>query len=227
MSSAGACAAQLQASTRQTSAPTAILIDDDLSVRESLEPLLFGAGWRVQAFECAEDFLSSEWPTGPRCLILDLMLPRVSGLDLQARVAALGAMATLPIIFITGFGDVLMSVRAMKAGAVEFLMKPLDDEALLVAVEEALQRSRTALAEAQETLVLLQRYGSLTSREREVMHLVIRGLLNKQAGAELGISEITVKAHRGRVMRKMQAHSLPDLVVMTAKLRTATRAVAS
>lgn len=227
MNTAGAYAAKLQSSVPRPTPPAVFLVDDDLSIRESLEPLLFGAGWRVETFECAEEFLSREWAATPSCLLLDIKLPKVSGLDVQARLATLGVTATMPIIFITGYADVPTSVRAMKAGAVEFLMKPLDDCAVLAAVQEALERSRVALAEGQEKRALGEKYASLSTRERQVMQLVSQGLLNKQVGAKLGISEITVKAHRGRMMRKMQAHSLPDLVIMTSKLYGGAVAVAS
>jgi FixJ family two-component response regulator len=219
MNSSDTSAVPLQSAvTRHAAPPLVFVLDDDVSVRESLKPLLLSAGWAVETFECAHDFLACDRPATPGCLILDLRLPHVSGLEVQARLASLGAAATLPIIFITGFGDVPTSVRAMKAGAVEFLTKPLDDDAVLAAVQEAVEGSRVALAEVRETKAVSERYASLSAREREVLELVVRGLMNKQVGAELGISEITVKAHRGRMMRKMQARSLPDLVVMNARL---------
>jgi FixJ family two-component response regulator len=219
MNSAGAYLSGLTLSGASRALPIVFVIDDDVSVCESLELLLFSAGRHVQIFRCAQDFLACERPPGPSCLILDLNLPDLSGLDLQTRLAARGTAATTPIIFITGFGDIPTTVRAMKSGAIEFLTKPINDDALLVAVEEALDRSRAALAEEFEVQVLRDRYASLSVREREVMQLVVRGILNKQVGAELGISEITVKAHRGRVMRKMEAQSLVDLVVMGARLQ--------
>ncbi len=198
--------------------PIVFVIDDDISVRESLDLLLFSAGYRVATFGSAEEFLAYERPRCPCCLVLDLNLPNLNGLDLQSQIVAGGAAATLPIIFITGFGDVQATVRAMKGGAVEFLTKPFDERSLLDAVDVAVRRSVAAVAGETETRVLLERYTSLSVRERQVMRLVISGLLNKQAAAELGISEVTVKAHRGRAMRKMQADSLAHLVVMAGKI---------
>lgn len=195
-----------------------IVIDDDVSVRESLELLLMSAGHAVQTWATATEFLACERPDGPCCLILDLNLPDLNGIELQSRIGAGGATATMPIIFITGRGDVRSTVRAMKGGAVEFLTKPFDHDILLNAVEDALERSRVALSTAFEFNTLRQRYALLSGREQEVMGLVSKGLLNKQVGSRLGISEITVKAHRGRVMRKMQAGSLADLVVIAGKL---------
>jgi FixJ family two-component response regulator len=199
-------------------AAVVFVIDDDVSVRESLELLMMSAGWRVELFATAEAFLAFERPVVPSCLILDINLPELSGIDLQARMAAGAVATTLPIIFITGRSDVRTTVRAMKAGAFEFLTKPFDHDTLLSAVDDALRRSSAAIFEAVEIETIRCRYESLSCREREVMARVIRGLLNKQIAADLGISEITVKAHRGRVMRKMQADSLADLVVIAARL---------
>jgi FixJ family two-component response regulator len=191
------------------------VVDDDVSVRESLELLIRTAGWQPEVFESAHQFLSRPRPAVPCCLVLDVTLPGLNGLELQKRLAA---RTDMPIIFITGHGDVPMTVEAMKAGAVEFLTKPFRDDVLLNAVRGAIERSRDALRHDSEMQGLRERYASLTSREREVMVLVVSGLLNKQVGGELGISEITVKAHRGQVMRKMKADSLPDLVTMAARL---------
>ena len=191
------------------------VVDDDVSVRESLELLIKTAGWRPETFASAQDFLSRPRPTVPCCLVLDVTLPGLNGLELQRQLVD---RADMPIIFITGHGDVPMSVQAMKAGAVEFLTKPFKDDVLLDAIRGAIERSRVALRQDSELRVLRDGYASLTPREREVMVLVVSGLLNKQVGGELGISEITVKAHRGQVMRKMKADSLPDLVGMAARL---------
>jgi FixJ family two-component response regulator len=191
------------------------VVDDDISVRESLELLIKTAGWRPEIFASAQDFLSRPRATVPCCLVLDVTLPGLNGLELQQQLTE---RTDMPIIFITGYGDVPMSVRAMKAGAVEFLTKPFKDDLLLDAIRGAIERSRTALRRESEVQLLRNRYTELTRREREVMVLVISGLLNKQVGGELGISEITVKAHRGQVMRKMKADSLPELVTMAARL---------
>jgi FixJ family two-component response regulator len=187
-----------------------------VSVRESLELLIQFAGWQPETFATAEEFLAHPRVLTPNCLVLDVSLPDLNGLDLQKLVAD---RIEMPIIFITGYGDVLMTVRAMKAGAVEFLTKPFAEEALLSAIRHAIERSQTALGNEAEIQALRDRYASLTPREREVMALVVSGLLNKQVGFELGISEITVKAHRGRMMLKMKADSLADLVRMAERLR--------
>jgi FixJ family two-component response regulator len=191
------------------------VVDDDVSVRESLELLIKSAGWQPETFVSAQEFLSRPRATVPCCLVLDVTLPGVTGLELQQQLAE---RTDMPIIFITGHGDVPMSVQAMKAGAVEFLTKPFKDDVLLNAIGGAIERSRAALHLDAEMRALKNRYESLTRREREVMALVVSGLLNKQVGGELGISEITVKAHRGQVMRKMRADSLPALVTMAARL---------
>jgi FixJ family two-component response regulator len=196
--------------------PTVFVVDDDVSIRESLELLIGSAGWQPETFSSAHAFLAHSPVDSPSCLVLDVSLPDLNGLDLQQRIAD---RTDMPIIFITGHGDVPMTVRAMKAGAVEFLTKPFGDDALLSAIRVAIERSRTARRHEAEIRVLRESYASLSRREREVMASVVSGLLNKQVGARLGISEITVKAHRGQVMRKMKADSLPDLVNMAAKLR--------
>jgi FixJ family two-component response regulator len=194
---------------------TVFVVDDDVSVRESLELLIRAAGWQPETFATAQDFLSRPRPSVPSCLVLDVALPGLSGLELQQRLAE---RTDMPIIFITGYGDVPMTVQAMKAGAVEFLTKPFTNDVLLGAIGSAIERSRTVLRDESDMRVLRAAYASLTPREREVMAWVISGLLNKQVGGELGISEITVKAHRGQMMRKMKAGSLPELVTMAARL---------
>lgn len=196
--------------------PTVYVVDDDVSVRESLELLIQWAGWKAETYSSAQDFLARPRPRVPSCLILDVELPGLNGLDVQARVAA--DQSEMPIVFITGYGNIPRTVRAMKAGAAEFLTKPFADDVLLDAVQRALERSRAALDEAAGLNVLRERYASLTPREREVMGWVVAGLLNKQVGAALGTSEITVKAHRGKVMLKMKADSLPDLVRIASRL---------
>lgn len=199
-----------------TPAPIVFVVDDDISMRESLEVLIRDAGWRPEVFASAQEFLARPRAFSPSCLILDVSLPDLNGLELQKRIAE---RTDMPIIFITGYGDIPMTVAAMKAGAVEFLTKPLSDDALLSAIRYAIERSQAALLQESSLQTLRDRYILLSRREQEVMALVVSGLLNKQVGGELGISEITVKAHRGRVMRKMQAGSLADLVNMAARLR--------
>jgi FixJ family two-component response regulator len=197
--------------------PIVFVDDDDVSVRESLESLVRCEGWRPETFSSAQEFLDYPRVQIPNCLVLDVSLPGLNGLDLQRIVA--DERTDMPIIFITGHGDVPMTVQAMKAGAVEFLTKPFNNDVLLTAIRAALERSRVALGLEAEMRVLRDCYASLTPRERQVMALVVSGLLNKQIGGELGISEITVKAHRGKVMQKMKANSLADLVKMAARLR--------
>ena len=206
-------------SSPANAAPIVFVVDDDVSVRESLEAMIRFAGLTVQTFASAQDFLSYPRVMVPNCLVLDVRLPDLSGLDLQSLIAC--ERSDMPIIFVTGYGDVPMTVRAMKAGAVEFLTKPFDDEVLLGAIRQAIERSRIALREQAAMKAIQDRYASLSRREREVMALVASGLLNKQVGDRLGISEITVKAHRGRVMRKMVARSLADLVTIAERLRVA------
>ena len=203
--------------------PIVFVVDDDVSVRESLELLIRCQSWQPEIFASAQEFLKYPRVLVPNCLVLDVSLPGLNGLDLQRIVA--GERTDMPIIFITGHGDVPMTVQAMKAGAVEFLTKPFNDDVLLTAIRAALERSRTALGLEAEMRVLRDCYASLSQRERQVMALVVSGLLNKQVGGELGISEITVKAHRGKVMQKMKANSLADLVKMAARLRPAPAAI--
>jgi FixJ family two-component response regulator len=202
--------------------PIVFVVDDDVSVRESLESLIGCEGWQPETFASVQEFFDYPRVLIPNCLVLDVSLPGLNGLDLQRLVA--GERTAMPIIFITGYGDVPMTVQAMKAGAVEFLTKPFNDGVLLTAIRAALERSRVALSLEAEMRVLRDRYASLSPRERQVMALVVSGLLNKQIGGELGISEITVKAHRGKVMQKMKANSLADLVKMAARLRPASAA---
>jgi FixJ family two-component response regulator len=198
------------------SSPIVFVVDDDISVRESLELLVQHEGWLPKTFASAQEFLDCPRAGVSSCLVLDLSLPGLNGLELQKRIAA--ERTDMPIIFITGHGDVPKTVQAMKGGAVEFLTKPFKDEVLLNAIRQALERSRLALAHEAEMRELRDRYASLTLRERQVMALVVSGLLNKQVGGELGISEITVKAHRGQVMQKMKAESVADLVKMGGRL---------
>lgn len=196
--------------------PIVFVVDDDDSVRRALKLLIDSAGWKSQLFATAHELLSCPRVHAPSCLVLDVTLPDLNGLELQQRIAV--DRADMPIIFITGHGDVPMTVRAMKGGAVEFLIKPFSDEVLLRAIANALEQSRVALAEEAEIQALRAEYAALSRREREVMALVASGLLNKQVATQLGISEITVKAHRGKVMRKMEADSFADLVTKAAKL---------
>jgi FixJ family two-component response regulator len=200
----------------RTDEPTVYLVDDDPGVRRSAKELIESVGLRVQAFASAREFLDSQRPDAPCCLVLDVRLPGVSGLDLQRELAKTAD--SMPIIFITAHGDIPMSVQAMKAGAVEFLSKPFRDQQLLDAISQAIERDRFARKERREVGELQRRHESLTPREREVMAFVVKGLLNKQVGAELGMSETTVKLHRGQVMQKMKADSLADLVRMADRL---------
>jgi FixJ family two-component response regulator len=196
------------------------VVDDDSSIREAIKTLISLVGLRVETFGTAQEFLRSKRPDVPGCVVLDVELPGLSGLDLQRELAAHGI--KLPIIFITGYGDIPMSVRAMKAGAQDFLTKPFRDRDLLDAIQQALERDRAARQHFSEIAELRKRFDGLTSREREVMSLVVAGWLNKQIGFELGISEITVKIHRGRVMNKMGAQSLAELVRMTERMELPT-----
>jgi FixJ family two-component response regulator len=192
------------------------IVDDDLSVREGLGSLIWSAGWRVESFSSAQEFLAHPRTEVPNCLVLDLQLPGLSGLDLQKRMAEVGL--EIPIVFLTGHGNIPASVKAMKAGAVEFLTKPFDDQELLQAIHEAIERDRRRRQQRSEMDELRSRYESLSPREQEVMQQVITGLLNKQVADELKISEFTVKVHRGRVMHKMRADSVADLVRMAETL---------
>jgi FixJ family two-component response regulator len=196
--------------------PVVFVVDDDVSVRESLEAMVRSAGLIAKTFACAQDFLASPRPMVPNCLVLDVCLPDLSGLDLQHLIAS--EPTDMPIIFITDYGDVRTTVQAMKAGAFDFLTKPFDDQVLLDAMRHAIERSHAALSEAAEMKTIRDRYAALSQREREVMALVVTGLLNKQVGGELGICEITVKAHRRHVMQKMNARSLAELISMAWRL---------
>lgn len=196
--------------------PIVFVVDDDISVRESLELLIKFAGWQPETFSSAEEFLARPRSHTPSCLVLDVSLPDLNGLELQKLIA--GDRLDMPIIFITGHGDVPMTVQAMKAGAIEFLMKPFDDEVLLSAIRNAIKRSAAVLDDQAELQTLRDSYESLTPREQEIMRLVVAGMLNKQIGMKLGISEITVKAHRGKAMQKMKADSLADLVKIAVRL---------
>jgi len=217
LSLASANAADHTRSSSSASHAEAIVfvVDDEASVRQSVALLIDSAGWQPQTFASAADFLAGPRPPCPSCLVLDVWLPGLNALDLQERITD---RVDMPIIFITGRGDVPMTVRAMKGGAFDVLTKPFRGEVLLDAIGRALERSRTVLRDDAEMRALRERYASLTSREREVMALVVAGRLNKQVAGELGISEITVKAHRGKAMRKMKARSLPELVTMAARL---------
>jgi FixJ family two-component response regulator len=199
------------------------VVDDDVSIRESLEPLIRCEGWQTEVFASARHFLARPRLVAPSCLVLDVTLPDLDGLELQRLIGV--ERLDMPIIFITGHGDVPMTVRAMKAGALEFLTKPLDTEVLLSAIRVAIERSQAALIQEAQMRDLRERYKSLSGRERDVIALVVRGHLNKEIGRELGISEITVKAHRGSMMRKMNAKSLAELVTMAGKLHSAAQPI--
>jgi FixJ family two-component response regulator len=217
MSSTGTLGHEVGSSLMATAKPIVFVVDDDVWVRESLETLIQDEGWQPETFASAQEFLDRPRTFIPSCLVLDFSLPGLNGLELQERVAA--ERTDMPIIFITGHGDIPMSVGAMKAGAVEFLTKPFNDEILLTAIRQALERSRLALTQEAQMQELRDRYASLTPREQDVMALVVSGLLNKQVAGELGITESTVKAHRGQMMQKMKANSVADLVKMTARLQ--------
>ena len=213
---AGTLGHEVGSSPMATAKPIVFVVDDDVWIRESLQTLLQDEGWQPETFASAQEFLDRPRPLTPSCLVLDVSLPGLDGLELQKRIAA--ERTDMPIIFITGHGYIPMSVGAMKAGASEFLTKPFSDEVLLTAIRQALERSRLALTQQATKQELRDRYASLTPREQDVMRLVVSGLLNKQVADELGITESTVKAHRGQVMQKMKANSLADLVKMTARL---------
>lgn len=208
-------------SAQPDTVPTVFVVDDDEFVREALQTLIEVAGWRARTFASADAFLACPPATGANCLVLDVNLPGLSGLDVQAAIAS--ERGNMPIIFITGFGDIPMSVRAMKAGAAEFLTKPFEEQVLLDALRAALERSEAAIGDQAALLALRDHYAELSPRERQVMAGVVSGRMNKQVGGDLGISEITVKKHRGRVMEKMHARSLADLVNMSASLGLSAR----
>lgn len=223
MSAAQAVSLQFGLPSIPNVTPVVFVVDDDISARESLERLIRFEGWRVETFQSVREFLARPRPIVPSCLILAPSLPGRDGLEVQKLIAR--ERAEVPVIFISGCGDIPTTVQAMKAGAVDFLVKPFSNKVLLDAIQESFERSRSALNRELETRDLRNCYASLTPRERQVMALVVSGLLNKQVGGELGISEITVKTHRGQVMQKMKANSLPDLVRMSAKLWPARQAI--
>src|ERR1700722_332404 len=218
MSVAQVMSHELESLYVSNSAPIVFVVDEDNSVRESLKSLISCGGWQTEIFPSAHEFLIRPWPVVPSCLVLNVSLPDLSGLDLQKRIAV--DRPNISIIFITRQPDVYTSVQAMKAGAIEFLVAPFGDDILLGAIQEGIKRSSAELRRDAEVRSLRNSYARLSHRERQVMALVVSGLLNKQAGAELGISEITVKAHRGQVMQKMRANSLADLVRMAMRLRS-------
>jgi FixJ family two-component response regulator len=218
MNSAGIHGLEMGTLPTLTAIPVVFIVDDDVSVRESLELLIRNENWKPETFASAQEFLNHPRSLVPSCLVLDVSLPGLNGLELQKRLAL--EHIDMPIIFITGYGDVPKTVQAMKAGALEFLTKPINNDTLVSAIRNALQRSRLALDRNAEMQELRNRYASLTPREQQVMALVVSGLLNKQVGGELGISEITVKAHRAQVMQKMKADSLATLVKLATKLHT-------
>jgi FixJ family two-component response regulator len=205
-----------RSSSKEATKPLVFVVDDDIALRDSLGDLIANSGWRVALFACATEFLASQRPPSPSCLVLDVGLPDLNGLELQERIS--NERSKMPIIFITGRGDIPMTVQAMKAGAAEFLSKPITPAVLLHAIQIALERSRRCLEEEAKLQELRARYQALSHREREVMALVVLGLLNKQVSGKLGLSDITVKQHRGRMMRKMRARSLAELVTIAARL---------